>query len=118
MAQARIISTIATAVGILAVFGQTAAAQLVTDHVWVGGTGNQQWQVDTNWDPPMFPNDPGRMDTSEAAISPVEDANLSVNLPANLNVNVGATDVTVAALTIGGMSGAVTTNVTSSGGRL
>jgi fibronectin-binding autotransporter adhesin len=118
MAQARIISTIATAVGILAVFAQITAAQLITDHVWVGGTGNQEWQVDTNWDPPMFPNDSGRMDTSETVISPVEGADLSVNLPANLNVNVGATDVTVAGLTIGGMSGAVTTNVTSSGGRL
>src|SRR5687767_6917004 len=112
MAQARMISTIAAAGGILLVYAQIAAAQVVTDHVWVGGTGNQEWQVDTNWDPPMFPNDPGRMDPSETTISPVEGANLSVNLPANLNVNVGAAEVTVAALTIGGMSGAVTTNVT------
>jgi fibronectin-binding autotransporter adhesin len=98
----------------------TAFAQLdlLDDHVWVGGTGNQQWRVDANWDPPQFPNDPGRMDPSETTISPVEGANLSVNLPANLNVEVGATDVTVAALTIGAMSTSVTTNVTSSGGRL
>jgi fibronectin-binding autotransporter adhesin len=51
-------------------------------------------------------------------ITPVVGANLSVNLAANLSVNVGTTDVTVAALTIGSTSGPVTTNVTSSGGRL
>jgi fibronectin-binding autotransporter adhesin len=119
MASTRIICTCGTlAIILIATPAATGQTENLQDHVWVGGTGNQQWQVDTNWNPPPFPNDPGRMDPSETTISPVEGANLSVNLPANLNVNVGATEVTVTALTIGGMSSAVTTNVTSSGGRL
>jgi autotransporter-associated beta strand protein len=97
-----------------------AAAQPegLKDHIWVGGTGNQQWQVDTNWNPPPFPNDPGRVDANAAVITDVVGANLSVNLGSNLNVNVGASDVTIAALTIGSTSAAVATNITTSGGRL
>jgi fibronectin-binding autotransporter adhesin len=100
------------------VLAQTALAQL-DDRIWVAGGGNQLWQLDANWNPTPFPNDPGRVDANPAVISPVVGANVSVNLATNLIVDVGATDVTVASLTIGSTSGAVTTNITSSGaGRL
>lgn len=99
----------------------TTTAQL-DDHIWVGGTGNQQWQENSNWQlngmSTTFPNDPGRVDPDPSVISNVEGANLSVNLGANLNVDVGSTDITIAALTMGSTSGAVATNITSSGGRL
>jgi fibronectin-binding autotransporter adhesin len=121
MARARIFAATLVAVGSF-VFTQPVAAQL-DDHLWIGGTGNQLWQVNTNWDlvgdpTDEFPNDPGRVDSTPAVIANSEGANLSVNLAANLTVNVGATDVTVAALTIGSTSGAVTTNVSSTGGKL
>jgi fibronectin-binding autotransporter adhesin len=96
----------------------TAQPEGLEDHVWVGGTGNQQWRVDANWNPTPFPNDPGRVDADPATIADVVGANLSVNLAADLNVNVGATDITVAALTIGGMTAPVATTVSASGGRL
>lgn len=100
------------------VIASPAMAQLLTDHIWIGGTGSQQWQVNTNWDQGMFPNDPGRADADVAAIDPVIGANLSVNLPADLNVSVGATDITIAALTLGSTSSPIATNITTGGGRL
>jgi autotransporter-associated beta strand protein len=119
MNRPRIITAIAAAMCLTMASG--ANAQL-DDKTWVGGTGSQLWQVDANWllngMPTTFPNDPGRVDPSEPMISNVIGANLSVNLGSNLTVDVGATDVTVAALTIGGTSSAVTTNISSSGGRL
>jgi len=94
----------------------SAALAQLDDHLWIGGTGNQQWQVNTNWDlvddeTDEFPNDPGRVDGAPAVIVNSEGANVSVNLAANLNLDVGATNVTVASLTMGGTAGAVTTNI-------
>lgn len=113
-------SAVAAAI-IGSLFVQHAAAQL-DDHIWVGGTGNQLWQLDANWlldgMATTFPNDPGRVDSDPAVVADVEGANLSVNLAANLNVDVGATDVTVASLVLGSTTGAVATDITSSGGRL
>ena len=88
------------------VAGGTAYGQVV-DHVWTGGTGSQDWLTGSNWDLATAPNDP------------LQAANLSVGLASNLNVNIGAVDdVTVAGITLGGTSTAVTTQVTSSGARL
>ena len=117
MAPARIFLALVGVTTAVVVMPPIAIAQL-EDHLWVGGTGNQTWQVDANWNPIPFPNDPGRVDGDEINIADVVGANLSVNLAANLNVTIGATDVTVAALTIGGTSAPVTTNISSAGGRL
>jgi autotransporter-associated beta strand protein len=118
MARVKIVSTL-IALGTATLLLPAIAQAQLDDRLWVGGTGSQQWQLDTNWNPAPFPNDPGRVDPDPAVITPVVGANLSVNLAANLNVDVGATDVTVAALTLGSTSNPVTTNVTSSGaGRL
>ena len=116
--KARIITAVAATGAAFFSLASVGKAQL-DDRLWVGGTGNQQWQIDANWNPTPFPNDPGRVDPDPAVITSVVGANVSVSLGANLNVDVGATDVTVAALTIGSTSGAVATNITSSGaGRL
>jgi fibronectin-binding autotransporter adhesin len=117
MARARIVICFVGLVAACSGAVPTAVAQL-DDRVWVGGSGNQQWQVDANWNPMPFPNDPGRMDPDPAVITNVVGANLSVNLAGDLAVDVGATDVTVAALTLGSTGSPVTTDVTSSGGRL
>jgi hypothetical protein len=103
MASTKILWTCA-AMAVVFITAPTASAQteLLHDHLWVGGTGSQLWQLDTNWDPTPFPNDPARVDSSETAIAPVVGANLSVNLTGNLSVDVGATNVTVAALAMGG----------------
>jgi fibronectin-binding autotransporter adhesin len=114
---ARAFGRLANSVALVLSIAQVTSAQL-DDHLWIGGAGNQLWQLDDNWNIAPFPNDPGRVDTNEMLISNVEGANLSVSLPANLNVDIGATNVTVAALAIGGTSGPVTTNITTSGGRL
>lgn len=79
-------------------------------------TGSQQWQVDANWSTATFPDDPGRVDGDQTVIDNVVGANLSVALGGDLTVDVGATDVTVAALRLGGTAGAVTTTVSSAGG--
>ncbi|TWT94841.1 Autotransporter-associated beta strand repeat protein [Botrimarina colliarenosi] len=95
-----------------------ATAQ-ITESDWNDSlTGNQLWQIDGNWSTPAFPDDPGRADPSEEVISPVIGANLSVGLGADLNLDVGATDVTVASLRLGGTAGPVTTTISSTGGRL
>ncbi|QDU90404.1 Autotransporter-associated beta strand repeat protein [Pirellulimonas nuda] len=107
--------------GIVAACGACAVqAQLVTEWNWDSTkTGNQDWQVAANWPNQLgFPNDPGRVDPDDTVITPVVGANLSVALAGNLTVNVGATDVTVASLRLGGTAGAVTTTVVGSGGRL
>jgi fibronectin-binding autotransporter adhesin len=119
MARARFVSTFGLAVSAFLTLAATSSAQLLDDRLWTGATGNQLWQVDANWNPQPFPNDPGRVDAAPTTISPVIGANLSVALAANLNLDVGATDVTVASLTLGSTTGAVTTNVMSTGaGRL
>ena len=116
MAKARTLSAVAAMEAAFLILAPVAKAQLLDDRVWIAGNGTQQWQLDANWNPAPFPNDPGRVDPDMTVITPVVGANVAVNLAADLSVDVGATDVTVAALTIGSGSGAVTTNITSSGG--
>lgn len=84
-----------------------ASAQL-TEFTYSGGTGAQAWQSAANWGGSGFPNDPNHV------------ANLSTALGGSLSIDVGSTgnDVTVAGIKIGGTSGAVTTNITSSGAML
>ena len=65
-----------------------------------------------------FPNDPGRTEPDPVTIVPSVGANTQVALTGNLLLDVGATNVTVASLKLGGTAGAVTTNITSSGGKL
>lgn len=82
-------------------------------------TGNQLWQVNGNWTPATFPNEPGRVDSDPMVISNVTGANVSVGLGSNLNLSVGESDVTVAVLKVGGTSVPVTTTITAGvGGRL
>ena len=111
MASARIFSAVGTVGAAFFFLVPIGKAQLLDDRVWVGGSGNQLWQLDANWNPMPFPNDSGRVDPNPAIITPVVGANISVNLAGNLNVDVGATDVPVASLTIGITYGAVTTNI-------
>jgi autotransporter-associated beta strand protein len=82
-------------------------------------TGNQLWQVDGNWSPATFPNDPDRVDANDMTILNVVGANVSVGLGSNLNLSVGESDVTVAVLKVGGTSGPVMTTISAGvGGRL
>ncbi|MDC0935583.1 autotransporter-associated beta strand repeat-containing protein [Pirellulales bacterium] len=80
------------------------------EHSWTGGAGTQNWQDGTNWNLGDFPND----DDPNDEVYPT--ANLSVDLAGSLNVNVGATPVTIAGLTLGGSTGVVTTEVSSGAG--
>jgi len=89
------------AAAVLAAHVPAARAQL-TEYVWDSSkTGNQVWQQPANWTPAGFPDDP------------LHSANLSRPLGANLNVSVGA-GVTVAGVTLGGTSTAVTTEISAS----
>jgi fibronectin-binding autotransporter adhesin len=92
------------------------AAQL-TEFNWNNPAlvGSQSWQVDGNWNMMGWPDDPGRTEPDATIIIPSEGANLSVGLTGNLTLNVGATNVTVASLKLGGTLGAVTTEITSIG---
>ena len=106
---------------------------------WTGGGGTTDWQNSANWSAPTFPgeyphaiptypDDPGRVenpdDTLEGGairtITPVIGANISGSLATDRTVNItGAGNVTVASLKMGGTGAtAVTTAVTSGGGRL
>ena len=87
-----------------ALFGSSlpASAQTATTNNWnVLGGGSQAWQTAGNWSPVTVPN------------SALSVANLSVPLTSNLSVDLGASDVTVAGLNLGGTGAAVTTNVTA-----
>src|SRR6185503_13246107 len=117
--RSRILSTVAT-VGLTGILTTHAMAQLA-DYVWnPANTGSQPWQDATKWTAPTFPggypytipspafpNDPGRVDSDSNAttgeptdgiVYPSVGANLSGALGANLNVDVGASNVTVASL--------------------
>src|SRR3972149_1257982 len=92
--------------------------QHLADFLWSGAGGNTTWQNAANWTPPVgvagqVPDDPGRNDMAEQTIVAVEGANLSKALTGDLTVNISGSDVTVAALKIGGTGVAVTTNITS-----
>jgi fibronectin-binding autotransporter adhesin len=89
------------------VAGLVPSSARATDYVWTTTAGGAlNWQDPANWGGVAFPN------------AATDTANLSVGLTSNLTVDVGATDVTTGALTLGGTAGAVTTNVTSTGGLL
>jgi autotransporter-associated beta strand protein len=107
MSRVKAFSLFVATATVIAVVSSAKAQVALTEFVWDNSkTGNQQWQQSGNWAPSGFPN------------GPLQTANLSRPLSANLNVNVGATDVTVAGLTLGGTSGPRTTEISSSGGRL
>jgi autotransporter-associated beta strand protein len=76
----------------------------LTEINWIGGSGNKNWQDNANWSGGVFPNDP---------TNDVHKANLGVNLAANLTVDLGPTDISIARLTIGSMSNPVTTTINS-----
>src|SRR6478672_5093472 len=135
MNRSRILSAVAT-VGLTGILTTHAMGQLA-DYIWnPANTGPHLWQLDTNWTAPTFPggypytipspafpNDPGRIDSdSNATVEstdgiayPSVGANLSGALGANLNVDVGASNVTVASLKMGGTASPVSTTVSSSG---
>jgi fibronectin-binding autotransporter adhesin len=118
MNQARII-TVVSILGLLAISTPPATAQL-TEFKWNNPAlvGSQSWQVNGNWDMTGFPNDSGRVDGDATVITPSIGANTSVALTGNLTLDVGATNVTVASLKVGGTAGAVTTDIASTGGKL
>jgi autotransporter-associated beta strand protein len=78
----------------------------VTEVVWGGTAGIRTWQDNGNWIGGAFPNDS------------LKKANLSVGLGADLTVGLGASNITVAGVKLGGTSAAVTTSIVSSGGVL
>jgi len=106
-------------VGLVVVITPRALAQL-TEYQWNNPAliGTQSWQVDGNWNLTGFPNDPGRTEPDTTVIVPSVGASTNVGLTGNLSLDVGATNVTVASLKLGGTASAVTTNITSSGGKL
>lgn len=106
-------------VGLVFVATPRVSAQL-TEYKWNNPAlvGAQSWQVNGNWDLGTFPNDPGRLEPDATIIVPSIGASTNVALTGNLALDVGATNVTVAGLTLGGTAGAVTTDITSTGGKL
>ena len=100
-------------IGLTTISTSRVAAQL-TEFNWNNPAlvGSQSWQVDGNWNMMGWPDDPGRTEPDATIIVPSEGANLSVGLTGNLTLNVGATNVTVASLKLGGTLGAVTTEIT------
>jgi autotransporter-associated beta strand protein len=109
----------ATAVLVIFIATPRVMAQL-TEFQWNNPAlvGAQSWQVDGNWNMTGWPDDPGRTEPDATIIVPSEGASTSVALAGNLTLDVGATNVTVASLKLGGTAGAVTTNITSTGGKL
>jgi len=78
------------------------------DYTWnVPAGGVQQWTTPANWDP-----------NTGAPTTADDTANLGVGLAGNLTLDIGATDVTVGAITIGGTAGPVTTDLNGTGGNL
>src|SRR5262245_56534309 len=75
----------------------------LNDSTWTGGV-NSDWQQSGDWNPAGFPN--AGVDTATVSVTP------------DLNLNVGTTDVAVAALTLNGASQSTDINVTSTGGHL
>jgi fibronectin-binding autotransporter adhesin len=75
----------------------------LTEFTWTGGAGTN-WHQDGSWDMSGFPNA-----GTHAAI---------ISTPANLTVNLGATNATVASLTLAGTSPGAAVNIASSGGIL
>jgi hypothetical protein len=96
---------LAVATTAMVVVQSVSRAQL-SEVVWGGATGIRTWQDNGNWIEGAFPNDSLKI------------ANLSVNLNANLTVGFGASDISVAGVKLGGTPSAVTTSISSSGGRL
>src|SRR6185369_9777325 len=138
MNRSRILSAVAT-VGLTGVLTTHAMAQLA-DYIWnPANTGSQPWQDSTKWTAPTFPggypytipspafpNDPGRVDSDSNAttgeptdgiVYPSVGANIT-GVASNLTLDVGASNVTVASLNMGGTSSGVTTTVSSTGGKL
>ena len=96
---------------VMASFATVSLSRLsiATDYTWnVLGGGTQAWSSSANWLPnSAFPN--ATTDTSD----------LRVGLAANLALDVGASGtVTTGTIAFGGTAGAVTTDVTSSGGAI
>jgi fibronectin-binding autotransporter adhesin len=89
------------------VAGLIPGSARATNYVWTTTAGGaQNWQDAANWGGVAFPN--ANTDT----------ADFRVGLTNNLTVDVGATDVTVGSLSLGGTGAAVTTDVISTGGLL
>lgn len=76
----------------------------LTDINWIGGTGSQNWQENANWSGGLFPNDP---------TTDVHRAVLSVNLNANLTVDLGASDISLARLSMGSLTNPINTTINS-----
>ncbi len=102
----KVLGLVAVACAVVTLSQRAFAQQ--TAYTWdVLGGGSQNWQNAANWSPnTAFPN------------LATDDADFDVALTSNLTVDVGATDVTVGNITLGGTAGAVTTAITSSGGGL
>jgi fibronectin-binding autotransporter adhesin len=78
------------------------------DFTWnVPAGGVQSWTNPANWDP-----------NTAAPVTADDTANLGIGLASNLTLDIGATDITVGGITLGGLSAAVTTDVNGTGGNL
>src|SRR4051812_361256 len=106
----KLILSTAVATTVAALFPATSRA-VVNPYLWnvTSPAGTQQWQA-ANWTgtggPQVWPST--NLDT----------ADLRVGLTSNLTLDVGATNVSTAALYMGGTGAGITTDVTSSGGQL
>jgi fibronectin-binding autotransporter adhesin len=95
-------------VAVACVAASSMQQALAVDYTWnVAAGGTQSWTTAANWLP-----------STGAPTTADDTANLGINLSGDLTVDLGVSDVTLGGLTLGGTTVAVTTNVSSSGGRL
>jgi autotransporter-associated beta strand protein len=100
------ISTFAILALLLTALPSICQAQLV-EVPWIGSSGTKNWHDTLNWQGGTIPNDNLKV------------AKISGPLASGLNIDLGATDTTMARLILGSTTGAVTTNINSTaGGRL
>jgi fibronectin-binding autotransporter adhesin len=104
MSYRSIIAAMLTATAALA--GPRLYAQTAYTFTATSG-GAQVWNDAANWSPAGIPG-----------TTPGDTANLGVALAASLDLDLGATDVTIGGLTLGGTASGVTTNLVGTGGRL
>ncbi len=84
----------------------TASAQVAYTFTATSG-GSQLWSNSANWSPAGVPGTVAN-----------DTANVGVALASNLALDLGAADVTIGGLTLGGTAGGVTSDIVSTGGRL
>jgi autotransporter-associated beta strand protein len=92
-------------------FASNADAAL-TEIIWNGATGGQNWQNNANWIGGVFPDTPADINPGDPN-NDIHEAVLAVNLGSNLTVDLGPSDIGVARLSIGSMSNPINTTINS-----